>query len=115
MLPDLARMRDLVDLLGSPQLSFPSIHLTGTNGKTSTARMIDSLLRAFGLRVGRYTSPHLESVTERISIDGAPATPTVFARAFDDVEPYVELVDSRHPERVTFFELLTAMAFSAFA
>jgi dihydrofolate synthase/folylpolyglutamate synthase len=115
MLPDLARMRDLVDLLGSPQLSFPSIHLTGTNGKTSTARMIDSLLRGFGLRVGRYTSPHLEGVSERISIDGDPATPAVFARAFDDVEPYVELVDSRHPERVTFFELLTAMAFSAFA
>jgi dihydrofolate synthase/folylpolyglutamate synthase len=91
------------------------IHITGTNGKTSTARMIDALLRAFGLRPGRYTSPHLESVTERISIDGQPAGPEVFARAFDDVLPYVELVDGRHAERVTFFELLTAMAFSAFA
>lgn len=115
MIPDLARMRDLVDLLGHPERSFPVVHLTGTNGKTSTARMIDSVLRAFGLRPGRYTSPHLESVTERISIDGQPAGAEVFARAFDDVLPYVELVDGRHPERVTFFELLTAMAFSAFA
>jgi dihydrofolate synthase/folylpolyglutamate synthase len=115
MVPDLDRMRDLVDLLGHPERSVPSIHLTGTNGKTSTARMIDSLLRAFGLRPGRYTSPHLESVTERISLDGRPADPEVFARAYDDVIPYVELVDGRHPERVTYFELLTAMAFSAFA
>jgi dihydrofolate synthase/folylpolyglutamate synthase len=115
MIPDLERMRDLVDLLGHPERSFPVIHITGTNGKTSTARMIDALLRAFGLRPGRYTSPHLESVTERISIDGQPAGPEVFARAFDDVLPYVELVDGRHAERVTFFELLTAMAFSAFA
>jgi dihydrofolate synthase/folylpolyglutamate synthase len=77
--------------------------------------MIDALLRGFGLRPGRYTSPHLESVTERISIDGQPASAEVFTRAYDDVAPYVALVDGRHPERVTFFELLTAMAFSAFA
>ncbi|MCK9903536.1 Mur ligase family protein [Frankia sp. Cpl3] len=115
MLPDLERMRDLVDLLGHPEQSFPSIHITGTNGKTSTARMIDALLRAFGLRPGRYTSPHLETVTERISINGVPASPEVFARAYDDVIPYAELIDTRHPERVTFFELLTAMAFAAFA
>ncbi|MBL7497210.1 bifunctional folylpolyglutamate synthase/dihydrofolate synthase [Frankia sp. CNm7] len=115
MIPDLERMRDLVDLLGHPERSFPVVHLTGTNGKTSTARMIDSVLRAFGLRPGRYTSPHLESVTERISLDGQPASAEVFARAFDDVLPYVEIIDGRHPERVTFFELLTAMAFSAFA
>jgi dihydrofolate synthase/folylpolyglutamate synthase len=115
MIPDLERMRELVDLLGHPERAFPVIHLTGTNGKTSTARMIDAVLRAFGLRPGRYTSPHLESVTERISIDGQPASAEVFARAFDDVAPYVELVDRHHPERVTFFELLTAMAFSAFA
>ncbi|CAI7980266.1 Dihydrofolate synthase/folylpolyglutamate synthase [Frankia sp. Hr75.2] len=115
MHPDLDRMRDLVDLLGHPERSFPSIHITGTNGKTSTARMIDALLRGFGLRPGRYTSPHMESVTERISINGVPADAEVFARAYDDVIPYAELVDSRHPERVTFFELLTAMAFSAFS
>ncbi|MBX6389630.1 MAG: dihydrofolate synthase [Frankia sp.] len=115
MIPDLNRMRDLVDLLGHPERAFQVVHLTGTNGKTSTARMIDSLLREFGLRTGRYTSPHLESVTERIGIDGEPADPEVFARAYDDVAPYVEIVDGRHAERVTFFELLTAMAFAAFA
>jgi dihydrofolate synthase/folylpolyglutamate synthase len=116
MIPDLDRIRDLADLLGHPERAFPVIHLTGTNGKTSTARMIDSLLGGgFGLRPGRYTSPHLESVTERISIDGRPVSAEVFARAYDDVAPYVELVDARHAERVTFFELLTAMAFSAFA
>lgn len=115
MLPDLTRMRLLVDLLGNPQAAFPSIHLTGTNGKTSTARMIDSLLRAFGLRPGRYTSPHLESVTERISIDGHPASIEAFARAYDEVAPLAELVDAQSAERVTFFEILTAMAFSAFA
>ncbi|WP_239332081.1 folylpolyglutamate synthase/dihydrofolate synthase family protein [Frankia sp. CiP3] len=115
MLPDLDRMRDLVDLLGQPQRAYPSIHLTGTNGKTSTARMVDSLLCAFGIRPGRYTSPHLESVTERICLAGRPAPAATFTQAYDDVIPYVELVDSRHPERVTFFELLTAMAFAAFA
>jgi dihydrofolate synthase/folylpolyglutamate synthase len=115
MIPDLERMRDLVDLLGHPERAFPVVHLTGTNGKTSTARMIDSVVRAFGLRPGRYTSPHLESVTERISLDGRPASAEAFARAYDDVAPYVAIVDGRHPERVTFFELLTAMAFSAFA
>jgi dihydrofolate synthase/folylpolyglutamate synthase len=115
MLPDLDRMRQLVDLLGHPERAYPSIHLTGTNGKTSTARMIDTLLLAFGLRSGRYTSPHLESVTERISIDGQPVTPEVFVQAYDDVIPYAEIVDSQSAERVTFFELLTAMAFSAFA
>ncbi len=115
MIPDLERMRDLVDLLGQPQRAYPSIHLTGTNGKTSTARMADSLLRAFGIRPGRYTSPHLESVTERISLNGRPAPADIFTRAYDDVIAYAELVDGRHPEKVTFFELLTAMAFSAFA
>ncbi len=115
MIPDLERMRTLVDLLGDPQRAYPSIHLTGTNGKTSTARMIDTLLRAFGLRPGRYTSPHLESVTERISIDGHPVSPEAFVKAYDDVIPYVEIVDAQSSERVTYFELTTAMAFSAFA
>lgn len=115
MLPDLSRISDLVDLLGQPQRAYPSIHITGTNGKTSTARMADSLLRGCGLRPGRYTSPHLESVTERISLDGRSASAETFVRAYDEVIPYVEIVDGRHPERVTFHELLTAMAFAAFA
>ncbi len=115
MLPDLSRMRDLVDLLGSPQRAYPSVHITGTNGKTTTARMVDALLRGAGLRTGRYTSPHLESVTERISLDGAPVGAERLAAAFAEIEPFVALVDARHPDRVTFFELLTALAFAVFA
>jgi len=115
MVPDLDRITDLLDLLGSPQRGYPSIHVTGTNGKTTTARMIDALLRAFGIRTGRYTSPHLESVTERIAIDGVPLDADRFTATYDDVAPYAELVDGRHPDRVTYFEFLTAMAFAAFA
>ena len=115
MVPDLDRITDVLDLLGSPQQAFASIHITGTNGKTTTARMIDALLREFGLRTGRYTSPHLQSVVERIAVDGEPVWPERFAAAYDDVAPYVELVDGRHSERMTFFEVLTAMAFATFA
>src|SRR5438309_462380 len=115
MVPDLDRITDLMDLLGQPQRSYPSIHLTGTNGKTSTARMIDALLREFGLRTGRYTSPHLQSVTERIALDGSPISAERFGEVYDDIAPLVEVVDGRHPDKVTFFELLTAMAFAAFA
>ncbi len=115
MLPDLTRMTDLVDLLGSPQRAYPSIHLTGTNGKTSTARMTDVLLRAHDLRTGRYTSPHLESFTERIVIDGDPIDPLRLAEVWDEIAPLVALVDARHPEPMTFFEVGTALAFAAFA
>jgi dihydrofolate synthase / folylpolyglutamate synthase len=115
MVPDLDRITDLLDLLGSPQRGYPSIHVTGTNGKTTTARMIDALLQAFGIRTGRYTSPHLESVTERIALDGVPLDPDRFAEVYDEVSTYAEIVDGRHPDRVTYFELLTAMAFAAFA
>ncbi len=115
MVPDLDRIVDLLDLLGDPQLAYPSIHLTGTNGKTSTARMIDQLLRELGMRTGRHTSPHLEHVTERLCVDGEPVSPERFAALYDEVAPYAEIVDGRHSERVTFFELLTAMGFAAFA
>jgi dihydrofolate synthase / folylpolyglutamate synthase len=115
MVPDLDRITDLLDLLGSPQRGYPSIHITGTNGKTTTARMVDTLLREFGVRTGRYTSPHLESVTERIALDGASLDADRFAAAYDDVAPFAELVDARHEDPLTFFELLTAMAFAAFA
>ena len=115
MVPDLQRITLLTDLLGHPERGYPSIHLTGTNGKTSTARMIDALLRALGLRTGRYTSPHLQSVTERICIDGEPLTDERFAAVFDEVLPFVEIVDSRSPIPMTFFEVLTAMSFAAFA
>jgi dihydrofolate synthase/folylpolyglutamate synthase len=115
MQPDLERIALLMDVLGSPQKAYPVIHISGTNGKTSTARITDSLLRSFGLRVGRYTSPHLESVTERITIDGIPLTEEQFSAAYDDIAPYVELVDSRMPVKLSFFEVLTAMAYAAFA
>ena len=115
MVPDLDRIVELLDLLGEPQRAYPSIHITGTNGKTSTARMADQLLRELGLRTGRHTSPHLEHVTERICVDGEPLSAEQFADLYDEVAPYAEVVDGRHPERVTFFELLTAMGFAAFA
>jgi dihydrofolate synthase/folylpolyglutamate synthase len=115
MVPDLDRIVDLLTLLGDPQRAFPSIHITGTNGKTSTARMVDALLHELSLRTGRYTSPHLESVTERICVDTLPLGPERFAEIYDEVAPFAELVDGRHDDAVTFFELLTAMAFAAFA
>jgi dihydrofolate synthase/folylpolyglutamate synthase len=115
MVPDLDRIRLLTDLMGSPQRAYPSVHLTGTNGKTSTARMVDALVRGFGLRPGRYTSPHLHSVTERITVDGDPLSDERFTEVFEEVRPYVELVDARSSMPVTYFEVLTAMAFAAFA
>ena len=111
----LDRMAELVGLLGDPQRACPVIHITGTNGKTSTARMTDALLRSRGLRTGRFTSPHLVSFRERITIDGAPLTPEQFVATFDEVIPYVTLVDQNHPVAMSFFEVLTGMAFAAFA
>jgi dihydrofolate synthase/folylpolyglutamate synthase len=113
--PSLDRIRALVDLLGDPQQGYPVIHIAGTNGKTSTARMVDALLRGFGLRVGRFTSPHLASVTERISLDGQPIDRRRFVEAFDDIAPYLDLVDKEQPVPLSYFEVLTAMGFVAFA
>ena len=113
--PSLDRIRALCDLLGDPQRSAPVIHLTGTNGKTSTARMTDSLLRGLGLRTGRFTSPHVESMRERICVDGEPLTEERFAEVFAEVAPYAEVVDRSGPHPVSFFEMVTAMAFAAFA
>jgi dihydrofolate synthase / folylpolyglutamate synthase len=115
MVFDLSRIEELLDALGSPQHTYPSIHLTGTNGKTSTARMIDSLLRAHGLRTGRYTSPHLETMRERISIDGELISPERFAEVYHEVGPVAELLDAQRDETLTFFDVTTAMAFAAFA
>ncbi|BFO21526.1 hypothetical protein SHKM778_79140 [Streptomyces sp. KM77-8] len=113
--PSVARIAALMDVLGEPQRSYPSIHITGTNGKTSTARMIEALLGAFELRTGRYTSPHVQSVTERISLDGAPVSAERFIETYQDIKPYVEMVDSREEYRLSFFEVLTGMAYAAFA
>jgi dihydrofolate synthase / folylpolyglutamate synthase len=113
--PSLDRIRALMDVMGEPQRAYPSIHITGTNGKTSTARMIEALLSAFELRTGRYTSPHVQSFTERISIDGAPVTAERFIEAYEDVRPFAEMVDAQQPHRLSFFEMLTGMAYAAFA
>jgi dihydrofolate synthase/folylpolyglutamate synthase len=112
---DMRKIRDLMDVLGSPQRAYPAIHLTGTNGKTSTARMIDALLRAHGLHTGRYTSPHLETVRERISLDGEPVSEDRLAAVYDEVAPLAELIDKRVSEPLTYFDMTTAMAFAAFA
>jgi len=115
MVFDLSKIETLLDLLGTPQRGYPSIHLTGTNGKTSTARMIDSLLRAHGLRTGRYTSPHLETVRERIALDGEPVDEERFVATYREVAPLAELVDRKYAEPLTYFDMTTAMAFAAFA
>jgi dihydrofolate synthase / folylpolyglutamate synthase len=114
MEPSLERIAALVELLGEPQRGYPVVHLTGTNGKTSTARMVEALLSEIGLRTGRYTSPHLQLATERISIDRRPITPERYVEVYRDVLPFVELVDARHGE-LSKFEVLTAMGFAAFA
>ena len=113
--PTLDRVRRLTELLGDPQKSYPVIHLTGTNGKTSTARMIDALLREANLRTGRFTSPHLESVRERITLDGEPISEERFVEAYAELEPYLDVVDSESEHPLSFFEVITGMAFAVFA
>jgi dihydrofolate synthase/folylpolyglutamate synthase len=119
MQPSLERISTLVELLGEPQRGYPVVHLTGTNGKTSTARMVDALLTEIGLRTGRYTSPHLQRATERINVDNRPLTPQRYVEVYRDVVPFVELVDKRSQAQggpaLSKFEVLTAMAFAAFA
>jgi len=113
--PTLDRIAMLTSLLGDPQRSFPIIHVTGTNGKTSMTRMIDGLLRERGLRTGRFTSPHLVSIRERIVVDGVPLPAERFIELYDEILPYVQLVDERQPAHLSFFEVLTGMMFAAFA
>jgi dihydrofolate synthase/folylpolyglutamate synthase len=113
--PTLDRILALVDALGSPHLTYPTIHIAGTNGKTSTARMVDQLLANLGYRVGRYTSPHLESFTERISIKGGSISEVEMIKTYEDIHLYLDLIDSRQPHPISYFEALTAMAFVAFA
>ncbi len=113
--PSLDRIRAFAELLGDPQASYPVIHLTGTNGKTSTSRMIDTLLRALDLRTGRFTSPHVERMTERISVDGEELDDESFVRAFNDVAPFTHLVDESEAHPLSFFETVVGMAFAAFA
>ena len=116
--PSLDRIAALVDVLGDPQRAYPVVHIAGTNGKTSTARMVDALLTEAGLRTGRYTSPHLQLATERITLDGVPITEERYVEVYREIQPYVELVDAGRAEgqpALSKFEVLTAMAFAAFA
>ena len=113
--PTLERIAALVDILGSPQLTYPTIHVGGTNGKTTTSRMVDSLLFEMGLRTGRFTSPHLESYLERISINGQPIDAKELIFSFNDIAPYLDLMDSKFDHPISFFEAITALAFAAFA
>jgi len=113
--PTLERISALMDILGSPQLTYPTIHVAGTNGKTSTTRMIDSLLFATGMRTGRFTSPHLESYLERIAINGQSIDPKEIIFAYNDIAAYLDLMDEKFDNPISFFEAITALAFVAFA
>jgi dihydrofolate synthase/folylpolyglutamate synthase len=119
LVPSLDRIAAVCQLLGDPQRAFEAIHITGTNGKTSTTRMIERLLREHGLRTGRFTSPHLNNVRERIAVDGVMLPAEKFIEVYDEVGPYLDLVDSRNSAigepRLTYFEVLVAMAYAAFA
>ena len=119
LVPSLDRIAAVCGLLGDPQKAFRAVHVTGTNGKTSTTRLVERLLREHGLRTGRFTSPHLLEVRERIAVDGDSLPPDRFVETYDDVIPYVDLVDGRSAAagepRMTFFEVLVAMAYAAFA
>ena len=113
--PTLERIAALVDVLGSPQLSYPTIHIAGTNGKTTTTRLIDSLCFELGMRTGRFTSPHLESFLERISINGEPISVEGMIATYNDIALYLDLIDSKMPNKLSFFEAMCALSFVAFA
>ncbi|MGV1088431.1 MAG: bifunctional tetrahydrofolate synthase/dihydrofolate synthase [Mycobacterium sp.] len=117
--PSTTRMEALMEMLGSPQRGYPSIHIAGTNGKTSVSRMIDALLTAFNQRTGRTTSPHLQSAVERIAIDNEPISPALYVETYREIEPFVQMVDAQSAANggpaLSKFEVVTAMAFAAFA
>ena len=113
--PSIERIAALVDILGSPQLTYPTIHVGGTNGKTTTSRMIDALLFAHGLRTGRFTSPHLETYLERIAINGHNIDPKELIFSYNDIAAYLDLMDEKFEHPISFFEAVTALAFVAFA
>ena len=113
--PTLERISALMDILGSPQLTYPTMHIAGTNGKTTTTRMIDSLLFETGMRTGRFTSPHLESFLERIAINGKSIDAKEMIFAYNDIAAYLDLMDEKFEHPISFFEAITALAFVAFA
>ena len=113
--PTLERVAALVDALGSPELSYPTIHIAGTNGKSSVARMIDAIFRELDYRTGRFTSPHLHTLLERISINGHEIPAEYFVHTYNDIALYLDLIDSKQEHPLSYFEVLTALAFVAFA
>ena len=117
--PSLDRIAAVMELLGDPQHAFPVIHVTGTNGKTSTTRMIERMLREMGLSTGRFTSPHLHNIRERIALNGNPIDAEKFIASYEDVLPFSEMVDARSAAeggpRMTYFEVLVAVGYAAFA
>ena len=115
MIPDLSRILRLATLLDDPQLTYPTIHVTGTNGKGTAASAAAELACAHGITTGLYTSPHLLSVTERLSVCGRDMTEGEFGEEYEHLLPYLRLVDDEAEERVTYFEALTALAYLWFA
>lgn len=114
--PSLDRILMAMDLMGQPQNNFKTIHIAGTNGKTSTSRMIERLLRTLDLRTGLFTSPHLIHPRERIEINGQIISDKRFQEIFDEINPYLEIIDQKFVDApMTFFEVLTAMGFLAFS
>lgn len=113
--PGLGRMRDLLDLMGRPDEGYPTIHVAGTNGKTSTARLATLILVAHGLTTGTHTSPHLQRIEERLAVNGRTSTSEEFALAVSDVAAFADLREDAGEEPNTYFELTTAAAFAFFA
>jgi dihydrofolate synthase / folylpolyglutamate synthase len=113
--PSLDRIRVLVDYLDHPERTYPTVHVTGTNGKTTAARVAASVACAHGLTAGLFTSPHLLSVTERFEVCGVPMTIAEFASEWEHVEPFLRLVDDAGSGEVTYFEAVTGLAFLWFA
>jgi dihydrofolate synthase/folylpolyglutamate synthase len=117
--PSLDRIAAVMHLLGDPQHAFPVIHVTGTNGKTSTTRMIERMLREMGLSTGRFTSPHLHNIRERIALNGEAIDAVRFTDSYKDVLPFIEMVDAKSASegapRMTYFEVLVAVAYATFA
>lgn len=113
--PSLQRITKLLEYMGNPETSYRVIHVAGTNGKTSTSRMIESMLMEAGLTVGMTTSPHLHDVRERIRLQGEPIDFLKFIETYEELEPFLELVDTELGSRLSYFEVMTAMAFAAFS
>lgn len=111
MSPSLDRMKALCEAMGNPQHQFPSIHITGTNGKTSVARIVTSLLQELGLTVGTFTSPHLQTVRERIALGVEPITEAIFGDAFEHLKPFLDHVENQLGEPLTYFEVLAGTFF----